>query len=76
MGEYVKVLKEIGGTEVTQQLKFHWSYSWQVPGGYVAITVSGTGQIGWRWQEAEVSDDVWKVVITYVVLIKWEFKLL
>ncbi|CAI2375981.1 unnamed protein product [Moneuplotes crassus] len=64
LGEYVKALEEFEGTEVSQQLQFHWSYSWSIPGGFVALTLSGTGQIGWRWQEAEMSVDVWRVVIT------------
>ena len=53
-------------------LKWHWNYSWSIPGGFVAVSFNINAVIGWKIrlisfepiQSVDISRDLWNVTIT------------
>ena len=42
-------------------LQWMWSYSWQLPGGYLVISFTFNSHIGWRIDDVQLSDSIWNI---------------
>jgi len=42
---------------------FSWSYNWGIPGGFISVSLSIGFRIGWRYEEFEATQDIWKIVV-------------
>lgn len=47
-----------------KNLQWHWSYSWRLPGGYLAISLGLHMFVGWRITDVELEPDLWNITTT------------
>ena len=59
----ISFLSEMFGSN-RNSLEFNWSYSWGIPGGYIAVMFQAQLYVGWRLEDVHLDEDLWNVTIT------------